>query len=124
MQEGNIWEALLAISKYNPENLVVIIDANNVQLDGYVTDIMNIYPLKEKLESYNFKVHEVYGHNIEDMVELFENNLSKDKSNIIIAKTIKGRGISFMENKNTWHGKAPNEDEYLRGLKELEGGAR
>ena len=124
MQEGNIWEALLAISKYNPENLVVIIDANNVQLDGYVTDIMNIYPWKEKLESYNFKVHEVYGHNIEDMVELFENNLSKDKSNIIIAKTIKGRGISFMENKNTWHGKAPNEDEYLRGLKELEGGAK
>lgn len=93
-------------------------------LTGYVTDIMNIYPLKEKLENYNFKVHEVYGHNIEDMVELFENNLSKDKSNIIIAKTIKGRGISFMENKNTWHGKAPNEDEYLRGLKELEGGAR
>ena len=93
-------------------------------LTGYVTDIMNIYPLKEKLESYNFKVHEVYGHNIEDMVELFENNLSKDKSNIIIAKTIKGRGISFMENKNTWHGKAPNEDEYLRGLKELEGGAK
>ena len=85
---------------------------------------MNIYPLKEKLENYNFKVHEVYGHNIEDMVELFENNLSKDKSNIIIAKTIKGKGISFMENKNTWHGKVPNEDEYLRGLKELEGGVK
>ena len=61
---------------------------------------MNIYPLKEKLQTYNFKVHEVYGHNVENIVELFENGLSKDRANIIIAKTIKGRGISFMENKN------------------------
>ena len=73
---------------------------------GYVTDIMNIYPLKEKLESYNFKVHEIQGHNIEEILNLFQNNLSKDKSNIIIAKTIKGKGISFMENKNTWHRKS------------------
>lgn len=67
---------------------------------------MNIYPLKEKLESYNFKVHEIQGHNIEEILKLFQNNLSKDKSNIIIAKTIKGKGISFMENKNTWHRKS------------------
>ena len=73
---------------------------------GYVTDIMNIYPLKEKLESYNFVVHEIQGHNIEEILNLFQNNLSKDKSNIIIAKTIKGKGISFMENKNTWHRKS------------------
>lgn len=67
---------------------------------------MNIYPLKEKLESYNFAVHEIQGHNIEEILNLFQNNLSKDKSNIIIAKTIKGKGISFMENKNTWHRKS------------------
>lgn len=67
---------------------------------------MNIYPLKEKLESYNFVVHEIQGHNIEEILNLFQNNLSKDKSNIIIAKTIKGKGISFMENKNTWHRKS------------------
>ena len=73
---------------------------------GYVTDIMNIYPLKEKLERYNFAVHEIQGHNIEEILNLFQNNLSKDKSNIIIAKTIKGKGISFMENKNTWHRKS------------------
>ena len=73
---------------------------------GYVTDIMNIYPLKQKLQSYNFKVHEIQGHNIEEILNLFQNNLSKDKTNIIIAKTIKGKGISFMENKNTWHRKS------------------
>ena len=73
---------------------------------GYVTDIINIYPLKEKLQSYNFKVHEIQGHNIEEILNLFQNNLSKDKTNIIIAKTIKGKGISFMENKNTWHRKS------------------
>ncbi len=73
---------------------------------GYVTDIMNIYPLKEKLQSYNFEVHEIQGHNIEEILNLFQNNLSKDKTNIIIAKTIKGKGISFMENKNTWHRKS------------------
>ena len=67
---------------------------------------MNIYPLKEKLESYNFKVHEIQGHNIEEILKLFQNNLSKDKTNLIIAKTIKGKGISFMENKNTWHRKS------------------
>ena len=67
---------------------------------------MNIYPLKEKLQSYNFKIHEIQGHNIEEILKLFQNNLSKDKSNIIIAKTIKGKGISFMENKNTWHRKS------------------
>lgn len=67
---------------------------------------MNIYPLKEKLESYNFAVHEIQGHNIEEILNLFQNNLSKDKTNIIIAKTIKGKGISFMENKNTWHRKS------------------
>ena len=67
---------------------------------------MNIYPLKEKLQSYNFDVHEIQGHNIEEILNLFQNNLSKDKTNIIIAKTIKGKGISFMENKNTWHRKS------------------
>ena len=67
---------------------------------------MNIYPLKEKLQSYNFEVHEIQGHNIEEILNLFQNNLSKDKSNIIIAKTIKGKGISFMENKNIWHRKS------------------
>ena len=67
---------------------------------------MNIYPLKEKLQSYNFEVHEIQGHNIEEILNLFQNNLSKDKINIIIAKTIKGKGISFMENKNTWHRKS------------------
>ena len=67
---------------------------------------MNIYPLKEKLQSYNFEVHEIQGHNIEEILNLFQNNLSKDKTNIIIAKAIKGKGISFMENKNTWHRKS------------------
>ena len=67
---------------------------------------MNIYPLKEKLQSYNFELHEIQGHNIEEILNLFQNNLSKDKTNIIIAKTIKGKGISFMENKNTWHRKS------------------
>ena len=67
---------------------------------------MNIYPLKEKLQSYNFKVHEIQGHNIEEILNLFQNNLSKDRVNILIAKTIKGKGISSMENKNTWHRKS------------------
>ena len=73
---------------------------------GYVTDIMNIYPLKEKFKSFNFNTIEVVGHDIEKILDVFENKLDKEKTNIIIAKTIKGKGISFMENKNTWHRKS------------------
>ena len=80
---------------------------------------MNIYPLKEKLQSYNFEVHEIQGHNIEEILNLFQNNLSKDKTNIIIAKTIKGKGVSFMENVCGFHGVAPTLEELERALAEL-----
>ena len=80
---------------------------------------MNIYPLKEKLQSYNFKVHEIQGHNIEEILNLFQNNLSKDKTNLIIAKTIKGKGVSFMENVCGFHGVAPTLEELEKALAEL-----
>ena len=118
MQEGQVWEALLSASKFKLDNLTIIIDCNNVQLDGYVTDIKNIYPLDKKLKGFDLDVIEINGHKYEDIIDSLD--IKSDKTKVILAKTIKGKGISFMENNHAWHGKAPNIDEYEKAIKELE----
>ena len=118
IEEGQIWEAFLSASKYNLDNLTIIIDANNIQLDGRVEDIKNIYPIKEKLEGFNFEIIEIDGHNVLEILEAL--NGKQNKTKVIIANTIKGKGVSFMENTSSWHGKAPNDEEYDRAMKELE----
>ena len=117
MQEGEIWEALMASSKYKLDNLCLIIDNNNLQIDGTVSDVMSIYPLKEKLESFGFATIEIDGNNIDEIIKGFDfaKNVD-DKPTVIIAKTVKGKGVSFMENNVKWHGKAPNDEEYNMAL--------
>jgi len=117
IQEGQIWEACMTASHYKLDNLCLIVDNNNLQIDGFVNNVMNIYPIKEKLESFGFEVFEVDGNNIKELVNIFEKAKEiKDKPTAIVAKTIKGKGVSFMENDAKWHGKAPNEVEYNEAL--------
>lgn len=120
IQEGQVWEAAMSSSHYKLDNLCVIVDNNNLQIDGKVEDVMNPYPLDEKFKSFGFNTLVIDGNNFEEILAAFENAKSvKGKPTAIIAKTIKGRGVSFMEDKAGWHGKAPNEEEYKIAMEEL-----
>ena len=122
-QEGIIWEAAMAASKYKLDNLIAILDHNKVQLDGTIDEIMPLGNINAKWESFGWKVIETNGHNIRDISSALEEaKRVKVKPTIIIAETVKGKGISFMEGKNIWHGK-PIDDEYFNiAMKELSGG--
>lgn len=120
MEEGQIWEAAMSSSHYKLDNLCLIIDNNNLQIDGNVDKVMNIYPLDEKFRSFGFEVIQVDGHNIAELINTFEQAKKvKGKPTAIIANTIKGKGVSFMENQAGWHGKAPNQEEYEQAMQEL-----
>lgn len=122
IEEGQIWEAAMTSSHYKLDNLCLIVDNNNLQIDGAVSDVMNIYPIDEKFKSFGFEVINVDGHNIPELISAFEQAKKvKGKPTAIIANTIKGKGVSFMENEASWHGKAPNEEEYKQAMKELGG---
>ena len=113
IQEGQIWEAAMTSSHRKLDNLCLIVDNNNLQIDGNVDTVKNIYPLDEKFKSFGFEVIKVDGHDIEKLIKAFDKAKTiKEKPTVIIAKTIKGKGVSFMENKADWHGKAPNEEQY------------
>ena len=120
IQEGQIWEAMMSSAHYKLDNLCLIVDNNNLQIDGEVDKVKNIYPIDEKLKSFGFEVIKIDGHNISQIIEAFESAKKiKGKPTAIIANTIKGKGISFMENQAGWHGKAPNEEQYKQALQEL-----
>ena len=122
LQEGQNWEAFMTASHYKLDNLCLIIDNNNLQIDGKVDEVMNIYPIDEKLKAFGFEVINIDGNNIKEIVNAFEvAKKTKGKPTAIIAKTTKGKGVSFMENKAEWHGKAPKEEEYIQAMKELGG---
>ena len=120
IEEGQIWEAAMTCSKYKLDNLCVIVDNNNLQIDGTIEEVMSSYPIDEKFKSFGFQVINIDGHNIQEIIDAFDvaKNV-KGKPTCIIAKTIKGKGISFMENKAEWHGKAPNDEEYKIAMEEL-----
>ncbi len=120
IEEGQIWEAAMSAKKYKLDNLCVIVDNNNLQIDGTVEEVMSPYPIDEKFRSFGFEIIKIDGHDIEEIIKAFDvaKNI-KRKPTCIIAKTIKGKGISFMENQAGWHGKAPNEEEYNKALSEL-----
>lgn len=121
IEEGQIWEAAMTSSKYELDNLCVIVDNNNLQIDGTIEDVINPYPIDEKFKSFGFEVITINGNNIDEIIKALEMAKSiKGKPTCIVAKTIKGKGISFMENKVEWHGKAPSEEEYNMAIKELE----
>ena len=121
IEEGQIWEAAMASSKYKLDNLCVIVDNNNLQIDGTIDKVMSPYPIDEKFKSFGFQIINIDGNDIEEIKKAFEvaKNV-KEKPVCIIAKTTKGKGVSFMENKAEWHGKAPNEEQYKQAMKELE----
>ena len=110
-------------SKYKLDNLCVIVDNNNLQIDGTIEEVKSSYPIDEKFRSFGFEIIKIDGHDIEEIIKAFEvaRNI-KEKPTCIIAKTIKGKGISYMENQVGWHGKAPNEEQYKEAIKELEKG--
>ena len=122
-QEGIIWEAAMAASKYKLENLIVILDHNKVQLDGTIDEIMPLGNINAKWESFGWKVIETNGHNIRDISSALEEaKRVKVKPTIIVAETVKGKGISFMEGKNIWHGKPIDDEHFNIAMKELSGG--
>lgn len=120
MDEGNVWEGIMLAAKEKLQNLTVVIDRNNIQIEGYTEDIMPLEPLKQKLESFNWHVQTIDGHNFEQIVgAVGEAQAVFDKPSIIIANTIPGKGVSFMERKYEWHGKAPNKEQGEKALEEL-----
>ena len=120
IEEGQIWEAAMSASHYKLDNLCVIVDNNNLQIDGAITDVMSSYPINLKFESFGFNVINIDGHNIEEIIEAFNRAKTvKGRPTVVIAKTIKGKGVSFMENQVGWHGKAPNEEQYNQAISEL-----
>ena len=115
----------MAASHYKLDNLCVIVDNNNLQIDGKVSEVMNIYPIDEKFKSFGFHTINIDGHNIEELIFAFEEAKKvKGKPTVIIANTIKGKGVSFMEDEVSWHGKAPNEEQYKIAIEELKNGGK
>lgn len=119
-QEGSVWEATMAASHYNLDNLCVILDNNNLQIDGPVDEVMSIYPTMEKWRAFGWHVIEINGHDFGEIkAALDEADTVKYKPTMIVAKTVKGKGVSFMENRAEWHGKALPPDLLKEALKEL-----
>ena len=120
-QEGQVWEAIMFAAHYKLDNLCLIIDNNGLQIDGFVRDVMNTMPYESKLEAFDWNVISVDGHDVAQILDAFDKaRATKGKPTAIIAKTVKGKGVSFMENQAGWHGKAPNEEQYNQAKAELE----
>ncbi len=120
IEEGQIWESAMTSAHYKLDNLCVIVDNNNLQIDGKIEEVMNSIPIDKKFESFGFNTIVINGHDYNQILDAFEiAKQTKGKPTAIIAKTIKGKGISYMENKVEWHGKAPNDDEYKLAIQDL-----
>ena len=120
IQEGQVWEACMFAAHYNLDNFCAIIDNNGLQIDGAVADVMSPYPIDEKLKAFGFEIAVVDGHSFDELESAFaQAKATKGKPFAIIMKTVKGKGVSFMENNAGWHGKAPNDEEYAQAMAEL-----
>ena len=121
IQEGQVWEAAMLAGFKQLDNLVVIVDNNNLQIDGKISDVNSPYPIDKKFEAFNFHVININGNDFDEIEKAFEEAKTiKGKPTAIIAKTIKGKGVSFMEDKASWHGVAPNDEQFEIAMKELE----
>jgi transketolase len=119
-QEGSIWEAAMEAAHYKLDNLIGIVDKNKLQIDGKVSDVMNIEPLEEKYRAFGWEVLHCDGHDMQQIVDTLEQaRIITGKPTVILAETVKGKGVSFMENVAGWHGKAPSVEEMIKGLEEL-----
>ena len=120
IQEGQIWEAAMWAGAHHLDNLTVIVDNNNLQIDGTVEEVCSPYPIDKKFEAFNFHVININGNDMEEIRNAFaEAKKVKGMPVVIIAKTTKGKGVSFMENQVGWHGKAPNDEQYEQAMEEL-----
>lgn len=124
--EGQVWEAAQAANKYKLDNLIVFIDNNGLQNDGFSKDVMPQEDLELKFQSFGFETVRINGHRMDEIIDSIDDmkNSKNGKPKCIVCNTIKGKGVSFMENVAKWHGVAPNDEEYAEAMKELEGGLR
>ena len=121
VEEGQVWEAAMFASHRKLDNFVAIVDNNGLQIDGAVDDVCSPYPIDEKFKAFGFHVIEVDGHDFDALKAAFdEAKQTKGQPTAIIAKTVKGKGVSFMENQCSWHGTAPNDEQYAQAMEELE----
>ena len=119
--EGQIWEAAMSAAKYHLDNLCIMVDVNGLQIDGATADVMPSEPLDKKFEAFNWNVIHVDGHDYDALVKAFaEAETVKGKPTVLLLKTVKGKGVSFMENNAGWHGKAPNDEQYEQAKAEVE----
>lgn len=120
-QEGQVWEALMSAGNYKLDNLCVFLDANKFQIDGPTKEVMDIEPLEEKIKAFKWNVLRIDGHDMDQIVKALETaRKTKGMPTMVIADTIKGKGVSFMENINKWHGSSPSSEELKKALEELE----
>ena len=120
IEEGQIWEAAMAASQFKMDNLCAIIDQNDLQIDGPIRDIMSPHPIPEKWRSFGWHTVEIDGHDYPSIMNAYnEAENTKGRPTVIIAKTVKGKGVSFMENQVDWHGKTPSKEEAEKAFAEL-----
>ena len=120
IEEGQVWEAAMFAAHYKLDNLLAIVDNNNLQIDGTVEEVMSPYPIPEKFAAFGWHVITIDAHNFDEIEKAFEEAKTvKGKPTVIVQKSIKGKGVSFMENQVGWHGSAPNAEQYEQALKEL-----
>ena len=121
VQEGQVWEAAMFAGARKLDNLVFVVDNNGLQIDGDIEDVCSPYPLPDKFKAFNFHVIEIDAHDFEQIDAAFrEARETKGMPTAIIAKSVKGKGVSFMENQASWHGSAPNDEQYAQAMEELE----
>lgn len=120
LAEGQVWEATMFAAHYKLDNLCIAVDVNGLQIDGATKDVMNTAPLDKKFEAFGCNVVVIDGHDFDALEKAFETfHATKDKPTVILLQTVKGKGVSFMENQAGWHGKAPNDDQLQQALSEL-----
>ena len=125
IQEGIVWEAAMSAAHYKLDNMVGILDYNGLQIDGRNEDVMTVAPVADKFRAFGWNVLEINGHDFEEILDAFAKAREcKGKPTMIVAKTVKGKGVSYMENQCGWHGVAPNDAEYKQAMEELEGGLK
>lgn len=119
LDEGQVWEAAMFASHYKLSNLIAFVDRNNLQIDGCTEEVMALEPLADKWRAFGWDVHEIDGHSFHDIIRTVNQAQLQEKPSVLIARTVKGKGVSFMENVCSWHGKAPNKEQYNAAMKEL-----
>ncbi len=119
LDEGQIWEAVMSSAHYKLNNVIAFVDHNNLQIDGENDKVMKINPIDKKFKAFGWNTQVIDGHDFNQIIDAIEKAKVSRKPNVIIANTIKGKGVSFMENKASWHGKAPSDEEYNQAMEEI-----